>query len=37
VLQPGEEIHLSNVMDFGLDEDDTVGGLRERFTNLAAV
>lgn len=36
VLQPGEEIRLSNAMDFGLNEDDT-GGLCERFTNLAAV
>jgi Beta-lactamase superfamily domain len=37
VLQPGEEIRLSNAMDFGLDEDDNIGGIHERFTNLAAV
>ncbi|KAE9381404.1 hypothetical protein N431DRAFT_457999 [Stipitochalara longipes BDJ] len=27
VLQPGEEIRLSNAMDFGFDEDDNEGGL----------
>jgi len=37
VLQPGEKIQLSQAMDFGPEEDDTAGVLRERYTNLAGV
>jgi hypothetical protein len=37
VLKPGEEIVLSQAMDFGPEEDDTACVLRERFTNMAVV
>jgi hypothetical protein len=37
VLKPGEEIQLSQAMDFGPENDDPAGVLRERFNNLVVV